>query len=340
VRVCLVGSHAARADLYPSANQLLAERFRQDGHETLVTSRRRRRVAKLLDMAHTLWARRARYDVVIVDTFSTTALWYARFTTWLATSLGKRAVVVLRGGRLGELAAESPRALRGLFRRASRIVAPSEFLAREISARMGVAVDVIPNAIELDRYPCRVRVRAEPRLFWLRSFREFYRPRLAVEVAARVAAHHPTLQLVMAGPEADGSLRRCRALAHRLGLAERVQFPGLVSKTELRRLGDTSDVFLNTSSVDNTPVSVIEAMAMGLCVVSTDVGGLPDLLEHGRTALLVPGDDPDAMAEAVLAILAQPALAERLSGNAAAHARTFDLPRVAERWYRLVDTLP
>ena len=59
------------------------------------------------------------------------------------------------------------------------------------------------------------------------------------------------------------------------------------------------DIFLNTTFVDNTPVSVLEAMACGLCVVSTDVGGLSFLLEHEGDALLVPPDNPKAMAAAV-----------------------------------------
>jgi glycosyltransferase involved in cell wall biosynthesis len=335
----MVGSQAPRSDRYPGANQLLAERFRRDGHEALLTSRRKRRVPKLLDMLHTLWARRDRYDVVIVDAFSTSALWYARITTRLARALGKRSVVVLRGGRLGELADESPDMLRGLLRRASRVVAPSPFLAREVAARMDVPVEVVPNAVDLGLYPGRVRTRAEPRLFWLRTFRSLYLPEVAIEVVALLKDAHPGVELVMAGPEADDSLRRCRSLARELGVADRVRFPGLVSKPELRSLGDASDVFLNTTSIDNTPVSVIEAMAMGLCVVSTDVGGIPDLLQDGETALLVPPRDAGAMARAVASILERPELAGRLSRNAIAHARQFDLPRVAERWYDLVGEL-
>ena len=66
------------------------------------------------------------------------------------------------------------------------------------------------------------------------------------------------------------------------------------------------DIFLNTSLVDNTPVSILEAMASGMCIVSTNVGGIPYLLKAGHEALLVSPGDPEKMAEAVRQILQDP----------------------------------
>jgi glycosyltransferase involved in cell wall biosynthesis len=96
------------------------------------------------------------------------------------------------------------------------------------------------------------------------------------------------------------------------------------------------DIFLNTTNVDNTPVSVLEALACGLCVVSTDVGGIPYLLEHEEDALLVPPDDAEAMAAAVRRVLTEPGLAERLSRNARKKAEGFDWSVVLPQWERLL----
>jgi len=333
IRVCMVGSHGA----YPSVNQGLVGRLREDGHVALLTSVQRNRVAKLLDMGYTLLRRRRDYDITVVDTFSTSALWYARFSGWMAKRLGKKLVLVLHGGELPRVARKSPARLRRLLARADHIVAPSSYLAREVGDAMGVTIDVIHNPVPTRLYPTRVRGPARPRLLWVRNFRELYRPQDAVEVAAQLHAHFPDVSLVMAGPERDGSQACCRRLARERGVS--AEFPGLVEKDELRRLGDHADIFLNTTTADNTPVSVIEAMAMGLCIVSTNVGGMPDLLRDGETGLLVPPGDPGAMADAVKRVLLDPALARKLSTNAATAARDFDFEEVVPRWYRLFEEL-
>jgi glycosyltransferase involved in cell wall biosynthesis len=93
---------------------------------------------------------------------------------------------------------------------------------------------------------------------------------------------------------------------------------------------------LNTTNVDNTPISILEAMACGLCVVSTSVGGIPYLLEHEHDALLVPPNDPEAMAIAVRRLLTEPGLAERLSRNGRQKAEQFDWSIILPQWEALL----
>jgi glycosyltransferase involved in cell wall biosynthesis len=101
----------------------------------------------------------------------------------------------------------------------------------------------------------------------------------------------------MIGPDkGDGSFEETRQIAAELGVMSRISFPGPVLKTETPAWLDQGDIFLNTPEVDNTPVSVLEAMACGLCVVSTNVGGLPYLLENEADALLVPPNSVEGMA--------------------------------------------
>jgi glycosyltransferase involved in cell wall biosynthesis len=86
-------------------------------------------------------------------------------------------------------------------------------------------------------------------------------------------------------------------------------------------------------------VSVIEAMAAGLCIVSTNVGGLSHLLRDEHEALLVPPSDPDAMAAAVTRILTQPGLAARLSANSRLRAESNDWAVVVPQWQTLLSSV-
>ena len=116
-----------------------------------------------------------------------------------------------------------------------------------------------------------------------------------------------------------------------------VSFPGRLPKTAIPALGQEHDILVNSSLRDNTPVSTIEAMTMGMAIVATTVGGLPYLLRDGETALLVPPGDAESMAEAMRRLLEEPGLARRLSENARAEAERMDWSTVLPRWRELVE---
>ena len=144
----------------------------------------------------------------------------------------------------------------------------------------------------------------------------------------------------MIGPDkGDGSLARTRAEAHRLGVSSRIEFPGAVGKARVPAALAEADIFLNTTNVDNAPVSVMEAMACGLCVVSTRVGGVPYLVEDGRNGLLVPPGDAEAMAAAVRRVLLEPGLAARVSENGRSDAQGSDWSVVLPVWEAILGSL-
>jgi glycosyltransferase involved in cell wall biosynthesis len=189
-------------------------------------------------------------------------------------------------------------------------------------------------------YIYRRRERAQPRLVWLRSFHTIYNPALAPKIVALLAADYPDIQLAMIGPDrGDGSLQATKQAAADLGVGGRIVMPGGVRKAEVSEWMNKGDIFINTTYVDNTPISVLEAMACGLCVVSSDVGGIPYLVTHAHDALLVPPGNPVAMANAVRCVLDQPGLARHLSENARATAEGFDWSVVLPQWHSLLCSL-
>jgi glycosyltransferase involved in cell wall biosynthesis len=140
----------------------------------------------------------------------------------------------------------------------------------------------------------------------------------------------------MVGPDKDGSMQEFKNYCYELGITEHVKVTGLLSKPEWHTLSEDYDIFINTTHVDNTPVSVIEAMALGLTVVSTNVGGLPFLLVDGKDALLVNKGDAEAMYKAVKDIIIDQALATEIAGNARAKAESFDWENIKSQWFSLL----
>jgi len=147
----------------------------------------------------------------------------------------------------------------------------------------------------------------------------------------------PGIRLTMIGRDTgDGSLPATRRIIDAENLADSVRILEGVDRGIVARQLDEADIFINTTQIDNTPASVVEAMACGLCVVSTNVGGIPYLLSDGNDSLLVAANDPTAMAGAVRRIVDDPALAKQLSANAMKIANRRSLQTVAERWNELL----
>ena len=314
----------------------LATRLAQRGWRVFATSHRRSRPLRLLDMLGTAWRLRKCYAVAHVDVFSGPAFVWAEAVSLLLRRLGKPYVLTLHGGGLPGFARRWPGRVRRMLRPAPAVTAPSRYLVEQM-APYRADIRLIPNAIEVGRYRFRPRCTPKPNITWLRAFHRIYNPELAPRVLHSLSADCPEANLSMVGPDkGDGSRRRTLDLAARLGVAERVRLLDGVPKAYVPSVLDEADVFLNTTNVDNTPVSVIEAMACGLCIVSTNVGGIPYLLDHERDALLVPPDDAEAMAAAVRRILREPGLAARLSENARRKAERFDWSIVLPQWEQLL----
>ncbi|HUP19088.1 MAG TPA: glycosyltransferase family 4 protein [Gemmatimonadota bacterium] len=330
--VLLVGSFPPPDAGSAQPSDLLAALLAERGWRVLVTSRRRGRVGSLADALATIWRRRHEYDVAQVDVFSGRAFRRAEAACALLGRLGKPFVLTLHGGGLPAFARRRPARVARLLARARAVTAPSTWLAGELAA-LRPDIQVIPNPLQLERYPFRPRAGARPELIWLRAFHAVYDPERAVEVVARLAVERPRLRLTMIGPDkGDGSRARAIRAAERRGVGDRIRWAGAVPKAEVPSRLDRADVFLNTSTVDNAPVSVLEAMACGLCVVSTDAGGIPELVEDGVEALLAPVGDAGALAAAVGRILDDPDLAGRLSRAGRRRAEANDAAGVVPRW--------
>lgn len=335
----LIGSFLSADGGSRSVGEELAVRLAGAGYPVFMASSRRPPLARLLDMLLAAWRRRSEYQLAYVEVFSGPAFHWAEAVTLLLRALHKPFALALHGGRLPIFAMRHPRRVKRLLGSANAVVAPSRYLLEGLYA-FREDIRIIPNPIELEDYPFRLRSNPRPRLVWLRAFHSLYNPQLAVHVVAALSTVFPDVSLTMIGPDkGDGSLESTQNLARDLGVTDRIQIIGAVTKSEVPGCLDQGDIFINTTNVDNTPVSVMEAMACGLCIVSTSVGGIPYLLEHEQDALLVPPHDAWAMASAVRRILTEPGLAERLSRNARRKAEQYDWSVVLPQWKALFEEI-
>jgi glycosyltransferase involved in cell wall biosynthesis len=292
-----------------------------------------------MDMATAALLRRRQYDVAIVGLYSGRAFLWGEAMSALLRKLGCPLVRSMHGGALPEFAARHSNRVTNTLRKAAVVTAPSRYLAERMRPYRDDVV-IVPNPVDIGRYAFRVRSSIKPRLIWLRAFHQIYNPELAVSVAATLRGRYPDLALTMVGPDkGDGTWQRTAQAGADTLARGNFLMPGGVANTDVPQWLDRGDIFINTTNVDNTPVSVIEAMACGLPVVSTNVGGLPYLLTDGVDALLVPPGDAKAMAAGVQRVLTEPGLAESLSRNGRAKAEGFDWLHVLPSWRTVLDAI-
>ena len=314
----------------------LAEGLRSRGWRVLAASSAKSRVLRLLHMLATAWLKRARYGVAQIDLYADLAFVYAEVMAASLSVLRCPYALTLHGGALADFALRSPGRLQRLLKSADAVTAPSPY-HQEGLRQFRSDIRVVRNGLDLSLYQARRLTAARPLLVWVRAFHETYNPLLAVEVIRLLSAECPEMELLMVGPDkGDGTYGQTVGHVRAYGLSDRVRIVEAVPKTEVPLMLREGDIFLNTTDVDNAPVTVVEAMACGLCVVSTNVGGVPRLLCDGRDAILVPPRDAAAMAGAVRRIVGDPPLASLLSANARIAAEAFDREAVLTVWEELL----
>ncbi len=275
-----------------------------------------------------LWRGLRHADVAHVFSASYSSFLVAVLPAWIvATIKGKKVLINYHSGEARDHLRSSPIA-RAVLRRADRVITPSRHLV-DIFREFGLQAHPVSNIVDVSQFAYRERNPLRPHLICTRGFHRYYCIDVVVKAFAKVKSAFPEAQLDLIG---GGSLESdVRRLVSDLNLSG-VNFCGVVSRDEIGTRYDQADIFINASYLDNMPVSVLEAFASGTPVISTSPEGMRYLVEHGRTGLLSPPGEPDALADNVLRVLRDPQLGLTLGSKAAEELRRYRWQAVREQW--------
>lgn len=321
----------------PTTGTTLVKLFREEGYTVIPTSNKQNKVRRLADMLVTIAVNR-RNSVVLIATYSTSAFHFAWACTLICRFFRIPYIPCLHGGNLPERIKGSPGKAAQVFGNSYMNVAVSGYLQKSMTDN-GWKSLVIPNNINIDAYPFKQRSNCSPAILWVRSFHQIYNPALAIRMLHVLIKTNPAASLTMVGPDKDGSLAQCKALAKELGVEHRVTFAGLLGRSQWVKIAANCDIFINTTNFDNLPVSVVEAMALGMITISTNAGGLPYLIENEENGLLVPTGDEAAFTQAIYRVLNDKELSLRLSIAARRKAEEFDWNNIKVSWNLLLNSM-
>lgn len=332
-KILYIGNKLAGHGRNQTGIDTLGPLLEAEGFRMVYASSQKKKLLRMVDMLATTLRHGFGADYVLIDTYSTVNFWYALLVSQLCRLIRISYIPILHGGDLPRRLEKNPILSRMIFAHSLVNAAPSGYLS-DAFTKAGFRTVMLPNAIATENYEFRRRVAFQPKLLWVRAFASIYNPQMAVKVLAALRQNYPDAVLCMVGPDKDGSLESVKTLATELGVT--VKFTGRLSKDQWLELSQDYDIFINTTHYDNMPVSVIEAMALGLAVVSTNVGGLPFLLEDQKTALLVDDGDVAQMTKCIGNLIQDAGFTFQMVQNAHLLTREFDNAKVVGRWREIL----
>ncbi|MEZ5571770.1 MAG: glycosyltransferase family 4 protein [Halioglobus sp.] len=297
-----------------------------------------RAVVRLLPYLWRIWRLAGRADVIHLMANSGWS-WqlFAAPVIWIGWVRRTPVIVNYRGGEARQYLQASAAWVKPSMRKAASIVVPSGFL-RDVFKEFELPAMIISNIIDLDTfYPALEPPSEAPfTLVITRNLESIYGIDTAIQALAVVRQTIAHVQLKIAG---NGPLAgKLKQLVDELGLSDNVVFLGRLDRGEIVALYHSAHAMLNPSRVDNMPNSILEALACGLPVISTNVGGVPYIVEDTRTALLVPPDDVQSMAQAISRLCNDPSLRTQLRENGCQAVAQYAWPEVRPQWLALYES--
>jgi len=273
-----------------------------------------------------------KYDVIHIFSASYLSFLIAPAPAILVSKLyGKKAVLNYHSGEAEDHLTRWPRTTIPFIGLTDKVIVPSEYLVK-VFASFGIPAQAIFNLIDLDDFEFRERSPLLPVFLSNRNFEVHYGVDYVLRAFALIQRRLPNASLVVVG---DGSQREpLKKLARDLNLTATV-FTGRIEHEKIQEQYSAAHVFLNGSKIDNQPLSILEAFACGLPVVTTDAGGIPDIVIDGETGCVVPTGDYEALAKRTLELIAEPQKALSMARRAREECARYTWNAVCRQWVGL-----
>ena len=333
-KILYIGNKLAKKGNTVTSIETLGSMLLKEGFSLVTISSVKNKVLRLVDMIISVIKYRNQVSWVLIDTYSTQNFYYAAVIGKLCSFYNLSYIPILRGGNLPSRINKNPDLSRKLFGNAAINVVPSMYLWEHFQKQGFQNLTYIPNALEIENYTFKYRNSVPSKLLWVRSFSEIYNPILAIEIVEILQRKDINVSLCMVGPDKDGSMANCKKVVSELKLP--VIFTGMMKKADWINLSKEYDIFINTTNFDNMPVSIMEAMALGLPVISTNVGGMPFLIDQEKDGVLVPPNNAEAFVDAIIDLIENPLKVQEITHSARAKMERFDWKNVKHKWIKLL----
>ncbi|MEF1200557.1 glycosyltransferase family 4 protein [Vibrio owensii] len=292
---------------------------------------------RMIDMLYSIFKHRNSIDFVLIDTYSTSNFYYAFFCSQLCRILSLRYINILHGGSLPARIKKSKFMSSLIFKNAYKLVSPSLYLQNEFKKK-GYNAIFLPNYIDVNEYNYRFRCKSKKKLIYVRAISRTYNPIMLARAVKILISSYPEIHVDLVGPnKLDGEYEEIIKYIDDNSLQKNFTLHGFLTKEEWKKLAAECDIFINTTNVDNMPLTVIEAMALGLPIISTNVGGIPYMINDYTNGLLVEPNDHNMLADKISELFEDEVLYRKISKNVEVEIIKYDWNNIAHRWAAILN---
>lgn len=332
INILMIGTFLSQKSGSVSISEKLTNQLNNYGIKFRLVSSRRSKIPRLIEII--FYTLISKYNKIHIDTFSGQAFRIVEVSTFLARLRRNKPILTLHGGALPEFYLDHPKRVKKAFLKASCLQSPSLYLI-DFFKNQGLQVHYMPNGLNLDVFRYSRDKTIECSLLWIRAFDDIYNPDLAIRTLFEVKHYFPSASLTMIGPD-KGRLRSTICLINELGINDSVRIMGPVPNDQLIDYYHTHKVFLNTTSFESFGMAVVEAAACGIPVVSANVGEIPYLWKNEENMVIIESMKPEDFSAAVVKLLVDAELYNKISRNARLRAEQFDWRLIKDRWLELL----
>lgn len=282
-----------------------------------------RLVLFIINLFKTLW----KVDVIHLLSCSHLSFFLFTFPTLIISKLyGKKTIINYRGGAAEDFFKKWIIIIKPILHMADEIIVPSGFL-KDVFDKFGIETKIIPNIVDFNEFEYKERERIKPNMIIARKLEKIYNIKCGILAFGIIKKEFKEAKLTVLGTGPEEKF--LKSLVKELNI-DGVRFLGEINHKDIPQLYKEADILLNPSLVDNMPISILEAFAAGLPVVSTNVGGIPYLIKDGINGLLVKPDDFNEMALMVTKLLKNPIMISNITQNGRDTAKKYTWEKIKE----------
>ncbi len=275
--------------------------------------------------------------LIIFDVYSSNYFYLIFLSSLIAKILNIKYICILHGGNLPARLKNNPIISRIIFGNSADLISPSEFLKNEFN-KYNYKSKIIYNSVSHPLFNnCKPRKVINPKFLYVRSLMDLYNPLMAVKILNELVQFFPDTKLTMIGSYDKKNYNKIMDYVALNKLNNNFKYMGLLTKDEWFELSNDYDIYLSTTNIDNTPVSLIEAYNLGMVVASTNVGGVPYICENNNTGILFDPVDYKKAAKHILNFFNKKNL-PNICENGFKYGKRFQLDNVINDWYNIIDT--
>jgi glycosyltransferase involved in cell wall biosynthesis len=339
MKVLIVGTDLNQQSDLKTQGQYLRDLLVSAGWNATIVSHFRNPLIRIFDTIIQI-LKLNKGDVIIVQVYSTLGIYLEGLTVLTGWIKRTKIISTLHGGDIPNAYRSNPIkhfVLNTIIKHSNCITVPSTFISKNIPLLENNHL-LIHNYVNLNEYENKPKPNDIIRIFWMRSYHPTYDPLKAIKILEYIRAQNIPAQLTMAGKD-FGYLNEILTYIKSSQYAKDISIHNVIDNKTKNELASQCTVYLCTNKIDNAPVSFIEMMAMGLPIVTTNVGGIPYYVENEKQAIISKDNSIEDMANLIIQLHQNHELQNRIIANGITFSKTFSAEEVLKSWITILTNL-